>query len=182
MLFRSMEVRATGLSAKTLELLGATPVAMPQSDAYEALSKGVVKGNLGPIEVLKGWKQAEVTKYLTRTPFLYNTLFFVTMNLDKWNSLSPENQKAIEEVNKKFFNEVGAELWDAQNEPALKWAVDEKGMEVITLPDAEKEKWISQIKPIQDEFVAGMNEKGLNGQEILDTVKSLADKYNQQYK
>lgn len=179
---KGLEVRATGLSAKTLELLGATPVAMPQSEAYEALSKGVVKGNLGPVEVLKGWKQAEVTNYLTQTPFLYNTLFFVTMNLDKWNSLSPENQKAIEEVNNKFFNEVGAGLWDQQNEPALKWAVDEKGMEVITLPGDEKDKWISLVKPIQDDFVANMNEKGFNGEEILDTVKSLADKYNQQFK
>jgi len=32
---------------------------------------------LGPDEVLQGWKQAEVTKYITKTPFLYNTLFFV---------------------------------------------------------------------------------------------------------
>ncbi len=53
-------------------------------------AKGVVKGNLSPVEVLKGWKHGEVTDYLTRTPFLYNTLFFVTMNLDKWNSMGFE--------------------------------------------------------------------------------------------
>lgn len=74
---QGLEIRATGLSALTLQKLGANPVAMPQSDAYEALSKGVVKGNLSPVEVLKGWKHAEVTKYLTRTPFLYNTLFLL---------------------------------------------------------------------------------------------------------
>jgi TRAP-type C4-dicarboxylate transport system substrate-binding protein len=68
---KGLEIRATGLSAKTLEVLGATPVAMAQSEAYEALSKGVVKGNLGPVEVLQGWKQAEVTEHLTLTPFLY---------------------------------------------------------------------------------------------------------------
>ena len=100
---QGLGIRATGLSAQTLQVLGANPVAMPQSEAYEALSKGVVKGNLAPVEVLQGWKHAEVTEYLTLTPFLYNTLFFVTMNLDKWNALAPDVQSAIEKVNEEYF-------------------------------------------------------------------------------
>jgi TRAP-type C4-dicarboxylate transport system substrate-binding protein len=179
---QGLEIRATGLSAKTLQTLGAVPVAMPQSDAYEALSKGVVKGNLSPVEVLKGWKHAEVTEYLTLTPFLYNTLFFITMNLDKWNSLPPDIQKSIEEVNNKFFEEVAIGLWDKQNEAALKWAVEEKGMKVIKLPEEEANRWKELVRPIQDEFVKNMNEKGFQGQQILDAVKGLADKYNQEYK
>jgi len=178
---QGLSIRATGLSAKTLEALGATPVAMPQSEGYEALSKGVVQGNLGPVEVLKGWKNAEVTDYVTRTPFLYNTLFFITMNLDRWNSLSPDVQKAIEQVNEEYFEKVAMGLWDKQNEEALKWAVEEKGIEVITLPEEEARRWISLVKPIQDEFVAKMNEQGLEGQKILDTVKQLAEKYNSEY-
>jgi len=179
---KGLEIRATGLSAITLKQLGANPVAMPQSDAYEALSKGVVKGNLAPVEVLQGWKHAEVTEYLTRTPFLYNTLFFVTMNLDKWNSLSPENQKAIEEVSKKYFEEVAISLWDKQDESALKYAFEQKGMKEIKLSDQEANRWITLVKPIQDDFVNKMNEKGFQGQQILDTVKVLADKYNKEYK
>ncbi len=178
---QGMEIRATGLSAKTLETLGAVPAAMPQSDAYEALTKGVVKGNLGPVEVLKGWKQAEVTSYITQTPFLYNTLFFVTMNLGKWNSLDPDTQQAIEAVNKEYFEKVAISLWDKQNEDALTYAVDEQGMEIITLAPEEAEKWISLVQPIQDEFAARMDGEGNKGQEILDTVKKLAKKYNAEY-
>ena len=179
---QGLEVRATGLSAKTLQALGATPVAMPQSEAYEALSKGIVKGNLSPIEVLQGWRHAEVTSHLTLTPFLYNTLFFITMNQDKWNALSPDIQETILEVNEKYFEEVAIGLWDKQNEAALKWAVEDQGMEVITLPQEEVDRWITLVQPIQEEYVASMNSLGLNGQEILDTVMELADKYNQEYK
>lgn len=179
---KGLDIRATGLSAKTLKTLGANPVAMPQSESYESLSKGVVKANLGPVEVLQGWKNAEVTQYLTKTPFLYNTLFFITMNVDKWNSLTPENQKAIQEVNKKFFEEVATGLWDKQNEAAWKYAVEEKGMKEIKLSQEETSNWIALVKPIQDEYIASMKEKGLPGQEALDLVKSLAEKYNQQYK
>ncbi|TYO97025.1 TRAP transporter substrate-binding protein [Desulfallas thermosapovorans] len=178
---QGLAIRATGLSAETLKKLGANPVAMPQSDAYESLSKGVVKGNLSPVEVLQGWKHAEVTKYLTRTPFLYNTLFFVTMNLDKWNSLSPENQEAIEAVNEKYFKEVAMGLWDRQNEAALQWAVEEQGVHEIKLTGEETERWMKLVQPIQDEYVANLEAKGLDGRQVMDTVLNLADKYNQEY-
>lgn len=179
---QGLDIRATGLSAKTLMALGANPVAMAQSEAYEALAKGVVKGNLSPVEVLKGWKHAEVTDYLTLTPFLYNTLFFITMNLDRWNSLSPEVRQAIEAVNEKYFEEVAAGLWDKQNEAALKWAIEDTGMEVITLTGEEAERWITLVSPIQDEFVKNMKDRGIDGEEILSTVKELAEIYNQQYR
>lgn len=178
---KGMEIRATGLSADTLKALGAVPVAMPQSEAYEALSKGVVKGNLGPDEILQGWKQAEVTKYITRTPFLYNTLFFVAMNKDKWNSLSAEDQKIILDITAKHFKNTAIGLWDMQNEAALKYAVGEKGMQVIELPEQEKQRWIQLVTPIQQSYVERINKMGLNGQKILDEVKALAEKYNKQY-
>lgn len=179
---KGMEIRATGLSAKTLEKLGAVPVAMAQSEAYEALSKGVVQGNLSPVEVLKGWKHAEVTDYLTRTPFLYNTLFFITMNLDTWNSLDAETQQAIEEVNKKFFDEVGMGLWDKQNEAALTYALDEQDIQEIKLSEEEANRWIELVKPIQDEYAANMDAMELDGKSILETVNQLAEKYNAELK
>lgn len=179
---KGLEIRATGLSAKTIEALGGIPVAMPQSDAYEALSKGVVKGNLSPIEVLGGWRHAEVTDYLTLTPFLYNTLFFITMNLDTWNSMTPELQGVIETVSEQYFEQVAMGLWDMQNETALKWAVEETGQEIITLTEQEQQIWMQLIEPIQDEYIDGIDKLGLPGQEILDSVKNLANEYNELYK
>ena len=178
---QGMEIRATGLSAQTIEALGGIPVGMPQSDTYEALSKGVVKGNLSPVEVLKGWNHAEVTKYLTRTPFLYNTLFFVTMNLDTWNSIPKNLQKDILEATADFYEEVGIGLWDMQNETALDWAVNEQGVEIIELSDEEAAIWIEKVMPIQDNFVAALKEQGIDT-DVMSVVNELADKYNEEYK
>ena len=174
---KGLEIRATGLSAATLQALGATPVAMPQADAYESLSKGVVKGNLGPAEILKGWNQAEVTEYITITPFLYNTLFFFTINTGVWDKISDKDQKAILEINQKFFSEVACGLWDKQNEAAYSYAVNEKGMEVFDLTAEETANWTDLVKPVQDEFIAKMDSQGLKGREILDTVQRLSDQY-----
>ena len=174
---KGLEIRATGLSAATLQALGATPVAMPQADAYEALSKGVVKGNLGPTEILKGWNQAEVTKYITITPFLYNTLFFFTINTDVWNKISEKDQQAILDINQKVFNEVACGLWDKQNEAAYSYAVNEKGMQVIELTAEETAIWTEKVKSVQNDFITKMDSKGFDGREILNTVQRLSDKY-----
>lgn len=177
---KGMEIRVTGACAKTIETLAGISVGMTQAESYEALQKGVVKGNLAPTEVLKGWNHADVTKYITKTPFLYNTLFFVTMNLDKWNSLPEDIQKTILEVNEKFQEEVGAGLWDKQNEAALKWAVEEKGMTVIELTEDEMKKWIEKVEPIQDEYMSKIKNLGIN-KDVLKVVKELAEKYNKMY-
>ncbi|MCL2045786.1 MAG: TRAP transporter substrate-binding protein [Oscillospiraceae bacterium] len=175
---QGFEIRATGLSATTLSTLGAMPVAMSQAEAYEAISKGVVRGNLSPLEVLKGWGQADVTNYITLTPFLYNTLFFFTMNTDKWNEISPEDQAIILDINERFFEEVACSLWDKQNEEALSYALEEKGLELIELDAEEAQLWIDLIEPILDDFAARMDAQGFNGNEIIDTVKELANTYN----
>ena len=172
-------IRATGLSAKTISNLGGTPEGMPQSEAYEALSKGVVQGNLSPVEVLKGWKHAEVTQYLTRTPFLYNTLFFVTMNLDKWNSMPKKLQDTVMETTEKFHEEIGIGLWDMQNEAGIAFALNEQGMEEIILSDTEAAKWIEKVTPLQAEYAE--NIKSITDEDVIGLVKSLADKYNDIY-
>lgn len=174
------EIRATGLSATTIETLGGTPVGMPQSEAYEALSKGIVKGNLSPVEVLQGWKHAEVTEYLTLTPFLYNTLFFVTMNNDVWDSIPSDLQEIIESTTEDFYNEVGIGLWDMQNEAGLAFAVDEQGMEVITLSDEQAALWIEKVTPVQSTYQEKLTEMGIET-DVLALIKSLADKYNSEY-
>jgi TRAP-type C4-dicarboxylate transport system substrate-binding protein len=175
---KGMQIRATGITAETLEMTGAVPVGMPQSEAYEALSKGIASGNLAPIEVLKTWKHAEVTNYLTRTPFLYNNLFYITMNLDKWNSLPADLQSTITEVTEKFHEEIGIGLWDMQNDEALDWAINEQNMEVVELTEEEINKWIKAVEPMIDKYI---QQTGEAGQNAIDAAKRLADKYNNIY-
>lgn len=174
---QGMEIRATGLCAQVLEALGAVPVAMGMNETYEALSKGVVQGTMGPNNTLEGWKLGEVCKYVTESTFLYNSVIFVTMNLDVWNSLPESVQAIIEEVNAEIFEGPATEAYDMQNDRGLKWAIDECGIEVITLSEDEVERWISKVKPLQDEYVSRMEAQGLPGREVLDLIEELVDKY-----
>jgi len=176
-----MEIRATGISAETLKLLGATPVAMPQSEAYEALSKGVVKGNLAPLETLKGWKFAEVVNYVTDAPFLYNTLFFVVMNQSKWSFLPADVQQAIEEASARYYEEEGMGFFDPINEEGKQFAL-EHNIEFLSLREEEKVAWLNRIQPILDGYIARMREKNLPGEEIVNTAKELSEQFNKLYR
>ena len=39
-----MKIRTTGVTARLIQALGGIPVAMPNNEVYDALSKGVVEG------------------------------------------------------------------------------------------------------------------------------------------
>jgi len=166
---QKMKIRSTGLSAKVVEALGAIPVAMPQGDTYESLQKGVVEGTFGPIEVLKGWRQAEVVKYTTDCNSVgYTTAMFVVMNKDKWASLDPKIQKVIEATSRQWID-VHGKRWDEGDEEGRAYATG-LGNEIIELSDDENVRWKSKIQPIINAYVSGATAKKLDGQGYVDTL------------
>jgi TRAP-type C4-dicarboxylate transport system substrate-binding protein len=168
-----LKFRAHGTSAKVAEALGGTPVPKPMPETYEMLQKGVVDGALYPLEADKGWKLGEVTKYCTQDfAAAYTTSFYVVMNKDKWNALPPDIQKIISEINAEWVIKHG-KAWDDSDAEGRKY-FESKGGELISLDANEMARWQKAVAPILDEYVAEMNKKGFNGQEILDfTVKTL---------
>jgi TRAP-type C4-dicarboxylate transport system substrate-binding protein len=171
---KGMRIRATGATAAAIKTMGAVPVAMPMADVYEALSKGVVEGQIAPPEVLKGWKQAEVTNYITVLPPVYNSLMYTIMNLKKWNSLPKDVQEAIDAINE-GYSVRAAKIWDShQVSGGIEYGIKEHGMELVKWPEADMEKALELMYPLLDAYVKRVSEKGLPGQEILDFAKEQA--------
>lgn len=166
---KGLKIRATGMSAKMVKALGATPVGMGMPDAYQSLQKGVVDGCAHPLEANKGWKLADVLSYaVAEDSVAYSTTFFVTMNKAKWDSLTPEIQKTIRKINAEWAVKHG-EAWDS-SDAAGKELFLEKGHKIITLDDAEAAKWKVAVQPAIDEYAADLDKKGLNGKEIVGFI------------
>jgi TRAP-type C4-dicarboxylate transport system substrate-binding protein len=177
---KNKRIRATGATVDAIKAMGAVPVAMPMNDAYEALSKGVVDGNIGPPEVLKGWKQADVTKYITVLPPVYNSLQYIVMNLDKWNALPKDVQAAIEKVNEGFHKKAGMIWDDEQKANGIDYGLAQ-GMQLGRLPDADYQKGMELMQPLIDAYIARMDKAGFPGKEIIDFVKARAEVYRKQF-
>jgi TRAP-type transport system periplasmic protein len=164
---KGQKVRCTGLAAKVVGKLGGVPVAMPMGETYDALSRGVVDGTMGPQESTKGWRWGEVVSASTQSFGAgYSTGFFVVMNKQKWNSLPPDIQKIFREVNKEWADKNGA-AWDFYDKEARDWMI-QIGKKVIPLSAEENAKWAAAVKPLLGEYVENMKKAGLPGQEALD--------------
>lgn len=179
---KGLEIGATaGPRGDGLKLLGATPVVLPMPEVYEAQSRGVIQGVIGPYEAMTGFKLADVTDYITDTPFLYVNFFYITMNKNTWDSLPAEYQKAITQVSEKYYNDVVLGLFDRLNQEALDAAMAKKKIEIITLSDQEQARWKDKLQPVFADYKAVLDGKGLDGAAILAKVQELADKYNSMY-
>jgi len=173
---KGMKIRCTGLAAKIAAALGATPVAMPMSETYDSLSRGVVDGSMAPMEALSTWKWGEVVKFTTEDyGASYSTGFFVVMNKDKWNALPPDIQKIIEKVNEEWIEKTG-KVWDEIDKAGREFTL-KLGNQIIPLSKEENEKWAKAVTPLLDDYVKNMKDKGLPGDEALkfymDQLKKL---------
>ncbi len=168
---KGMKVRATGLSAKIVESLGGTPVAMSQPETYEALSKGVVEATLCPIETLKGWKQGEAIEYVVDSSAIgYTTAMFVVMNKEKWAKLPADVQKVFTDVSQEWIAKHG-QAWDQADRDGREFVTQLK-RQFITLPEAEQQQWKAAVKPILDSYVAKSKEKNLPGDALLADMQA----------
>lgn len=116
--------------------MGANPTPMTFSELYTALQQGTVDGQENPIGIILGNNFQEVEKYIIYTEHVY-TPYYVVMNLDKWNSLSADQQAAVE---KAMTEATQFEYQDSQSiEDAADKTFEAAGCTVTHLTDEQKQ-------------------------------------------
>lgn len=173
---KGMKIRAFGAVTKIVTLLGGAPVAMAMGETYEALSRGVVEASIAPYEALQAWKWGEVVKFSIEAPAMYySSAFFIAMNKAKWDSIPPGDQKIIEQINSEWIEKHG-KGWDEIDKAGKDFTVG-RGNKIIALSVDENRKWERTLKPLYDEYVKSMKEKGLPGDQVLQFFLHTLYKY-----
>jgi len=161
---------------KMLELVGATPVGMPVPAIPESLSKGVIDGTTIPWEVTTALKIPELVE--NHTEFegvaLYTLTFVLAMNKDKYESLTPAQQAAIDKNSGLEFSIFAGGTQADADAPSRQIAVD-NGNNIITLSGSDVAKWQDAVQPIYANWVADMNAKGIDGQALIDEARQTQD-------
>jgi TRAP-type transport system periplasmic protein len=163
---KGMKIRSTGTSAKVVEALGGVAVAMPMSDSYDALKRGIAEGIICPFEPLKGYKLSEIVSYTTPLGSAYVNTAYVLMNKKKWESLSPDVRATIAQINREWMKKQ-SELWDSL-EDGGKQALQEMGGEIIQLSTEENARWSEHLRPILDEYISQKEARGLPARDALE--------------
>jgi TRAP-type C4-dicarboxylate transport system substrate-binding protein len=162
---KGMKIRGTGRIGDIAKALGAVPMPIEIVDTYEALRRGVVEGNFGPLEQLKGFKIGEIEKYVTASWHIGSVFsFYLVMNKAKWNSLPADVQKTITEYSKDFLDRWLLE-WNAIDIEGREWFLKQGG-QVLPLSDAESARWVKAADPVIGDYKKDMVAKGYKPAEV----------------
>jgi TRAP-type C4-dicarboxylate transport system substrate-binding protein len=150
--------------------LGMNVTLKPAPESYELLSSGVMDGTLFPAESVEGFKIDKVIKYATTFPGgLYNTAFVFMMNQAKYDSLSPDVKKAVDELSGEFAARMLGKGWDK---------VDRRGMAFMQAAGVQFTKadgtFVKAVKdktdPLEETWAKAAAAKGMK-----DPKKQLAE-------
>jgi TRAP-type C4-dicarboxylate transport system substrate-binding protein len=172
---KGLRIKANAENADIIKNLGGSPVTMPVTETYDALSRGVVDGALFPLEALQGFKIAEVVKTVIEAyPMSYMTSMWVAMNKDKWNAISSADQQAIEKINEEYIEKMG-KLWVALDDNAMKFAKG-KGVAFVKVSKEDEALTAQRMAPILADYVKMTKSKGLPGDEALKFAQDFLKK------
>jgi len=164
---KGMTMRGLGLIAEVVTALGATARSIPMPESYEALQKKVIDGLMIPMETLRAFRLAEVTKYVTECwPIGQVYTFYLVMNKDAWDKLPPNIQKIFNEYP---FEEKLAAMWNEVDIDGKQLGV-EKGLKFIELPRDEMTKWKKAVEPVLDKYVKAMVAAGFKEKDTRELI------------
>ena len=160
-----------GIAHDVALALGAVPIKGPSSQAYEMLSQGVADGIMFPYESVSFFNLSSFMKTGLEVPGgLYNTSFFVVMNKAKWNSLSAEDQAAIDSVSGESFARMAGQMWDradAKGKNAMKGQVD-----IVTLNNEHAKTIDTALKSVVAKRLADIDQSGVDSAQALSLLKA----------
>ena len=101
--FKKARIRTgSRLSEIFIQNLGATPISMPQTDAYDALSRGTIDGNLLSVGDWLGWGYQDLFKYTLLGANIGHFSAVFGMLEETWNDLPKDIQEIMEEAAKEI--------------------------------------------------------------------------------
>jgi TRAP-type C4-dicarboxylate transport system substrate-binding protein len=151
---------------------GGVPVAMPATEVYVSMERGVIDAVVMDPNTLYATKLNEVVKYHTRAG-LFSSGFFFVMNKKTWNSLPSDVQKVIDELSGEYF---AAELHGKRGDLAAAKAwerIEAEGHTIYVLDEDEKKRWEGTSSYVADEWVENMENKGLPGERVYEEALRL---------
>lgn len=158
------------LMPKLIKAVGASPEQVTVVDMYTAMERGMIEGQIIPLEAQLAFKLIEITKYITLIN-LGSGSNFVGMRWETWNRIPPADQKIIEELSI-WAADLQARSWKAATDRTMDLC-KKRGIEFIELSPDERARWIEAAKPIEEEWVKEVEAKGFPARELYKMIKEM---------
>jgi len=156
--------------ARQLQVMGATPVAMPITEVYPGLDRGVIDGSMVPFSTILDFRLGEVAKgYTIPGPLFGRSSFLIAMNQKKFDALPAKAKAAIDKHSGLQLSLKATDVYIKRSEQGVE-SVRGKA-ELVEFSKAEQEKIAKLLRPIVDDWVKEAEGKGIPARKMLGVAK-----------
>jgi TRAP-type C4-dicarboxylate transport system substrate-binding protein len=156
-----------------IKSLGASPEQSPTPEVYTNLEKGIINGQVLPFETQMAFKLYEVAKFVTMTN-QGSAAKCLVMRLQTWNSMPPDVQKIIQDMNpwaEDLMYKVGEAAFQR-----VAGISKNAGVEIIEFSPAERARWDEATKSVEKNWFAEMDAKGLPATAMYNDIVKMKGK------
>jgi len=149
---KGKKIRAVGMEAKIIDVLGASPVAIAGAEQYMALKQGTVDGTNYPFYTIGNYKFYEVANHIIRPALFSPGIVEILINQKLYESLSEKNRKAIDQAGWETFLRT-VELNPKYDEEAYQ-ICKEKNVTIIDLSPEVVDQLRQKTLPLWEEIAS----------------------------
>jgi len=161
-----------------IESIGAQPISLPSSEAYGALSSGLIDCIYSTPSFIYVSKFHEVGPYVyipgvegARPQALCTAVFAI--NTNSYDKLSDENKKILNDVSENMIN-VAGEVMTSVYEDSVAALVEATGNAAVHMTEEEFQNWRASTPNMLDRVATDLDEAGYPGSEIIARYRELA--------
>jgi TRAP-type C4-dicarboxylate transport system substrate-binding protein len=169
---KDIKIRAGGAGVPIAKALGMSVVALPATDAHEALQRGTVEGVLFPWEAMPSFRLTELVNAHLEVPGgMYTASFIININPKAFDKLTAGNKDALMKASGEAGSRLLGKAWDDADSRARDEA-KKLNHTITTLAPDELERWRQKLQFVTDEWLGKAKKHGYDGQKLLDDFKA----------
>ncbi len=174
--FKGLKIRAAGREAEAYKLFGATPVAIPTKEVYDALQKGTIDATTQPYINLVSYGINEVTKYVfTINAGMGSPIFIISKST--YDKLPSNIKKIVMDVALEDDIIHGKDI-DSRIVIDMNAGKKEGKQTFVDCSPADQAKFMDVVADqIMSEWVKEMKDKGLDGKGVFDAYRKAQEKF-----
>ena len=152
---------------KILEGAGATAIAMPVAERYQALQTGVIEAEFLPWDISHAYKYHDFNKHITWVDMGAAMPVGLGVNKDTFDGLPPDLQQLMRDVADEAVDLNASLILERRNAALAEW--EGLGITRHEMPEEDRAQWADALEDIPGNWIKEMEEKGLPGTDVMVT-------------
>ena len=167
----------TAYMSKVLDAVEANPIGLPISELAISLQKKIIDGMVTTSAAIDDFQLFNLVGHITLS-HIYVTPMAVVMNKATYDRLPADVKKAIDQASGMQWGLHAAGVYDKQDEDTVAEIKKRGKIEIIQMSPVEIDRIKAVAKPLEEEWIAEAEKKGLPGKAIIDAVHAASKKYS----